>query len=261
MLNMKSLTLLAALILSAIGFAQPGTSFAKQTGTPQRSNRVMVVAVAHDTSVIGGGTSSSNILPPGIASVEPIAWITSEGNWVRLDCIDGKPQVCKKFDRTYLSQPHDYSVISADGHGTSVHVQRMELDHECFGMGGRGKFSVGAIRSGVVAAEKADLFSVGASAHRLPESDSAPMRKALAQAVGSKLDTTKELGVYEVDLDGHDLLIFQRAFRDWASKPEYAHPTRPNSKKCLPSALWTTANFGFFNGKRIQEMTTSRFSE
>jgi hypothetical protein len=215
MLNMKSLTLFAALIFSVTGFAQA----VDQNDTPERTERVMVVAVAHDASIIGGGISSSNFLAPGVASVEPIAWINAEGNWIRIDCTEGKPAACKKFDRTYLSQPHDYSVISADGQGTTVHVKRMDLDQECFGMGGRGKFSAGAIRSAAVAAESADLFSAGAPAHRLTESDAAPMRKALANAVGRKLDTTKELRVCSVNIEGHDLLIFQRAFQDWSSKP------------------------------------------
>jgi hypothetical protein len=223
MLSMKSLTLLAALIFSATGLAQT----VDQIDTPGRSEKVMVVAVAHDASVIRGGIGSSNFLAPGIASVEPIAWITAEGNWIQLDCTEGKPDACKKFDRTYLSQPHEYSVISADGQGTTVQVKRMGLDQECFGVHGRGKFNAGAIRSAAVAVESADLFSVGASAHRLTEPDSAPMRKALAGAVGRKLDTTKELRVYAVELEGHALLIFQRAFQDWSSKPAYATPNPP----------------------------------
>ncbi len=221
---MKSVTIPIALILSVTGLAQSTTGSADQTDTLLRSDRVMVVAVAHDSSVIGGGIGSSNFLPPGIAIVEPIAWINPKGSWIPLECTDGKPGICKRFDRTYLSQPHDYSVISGDGKGTAIHVQRMELDQECFGMSGRGRFSAGAIRSAAVAAEAADLFSIGPSAHRLPESDAAPIRKALAQTVGSKLDTTKELRVYGVNLDGHDLLIFQRAYQDWASKPDYAPP-------------------------------------
>lgn len=226
MLYMKSLAILAATILSAPGFAQSLTGPVDQTVAPVRSDRVMVVAVAHDDSVLGGGISSSNFLPPGTAGVEPIGWITTLGDWVQLDCTGDKPEACKKFDRTYLSRPHDFSVVSADGYNTTVHVQRMELDHECFGMSGAGRFSAGAIRSAAVAAEAADLFTVGASAHRLPESSASPMRKALAEAVGNKLDTIKEIRVYALNLDGHDLLVFQRAFQDWASKSEYAPPNK-----------------------------------
>jgi hypothetical protein len=209
--------------------------------TAKNSDQVMVVAVAHDASVIGGGISSSNFLPQGIASVEPIAWITAEGNWIKLECDDAKTQACKTFDHAYLSKPHDYSVISYDGHGN---VQRMELDQECFGMGGRGKFNAGAIRSAAVAAEEADLFSAGASAHRLSEPDAAQMREALAQAVGSKLDTTKELRVYTVNLDGHDLLVFQRAFQDWASKPEFAPTHSPEFEEVFA--------FGYMDGSKLR---------
>lgn len=224
---LKSLKLLAALTLSATGLTQVAKSSADQAGAPVGVDRVMVVAVAHDASVAGGGIGASSFLPSGIASVDPIGWITAEGKWIQLDCTDGKPMACRKFDRTYLSHPHDYSVISADGQGSTVHVQRMELDQECFGILGRGKFSAGAIRSASVAAESADLFSDGPSAHRLPESDATPLRGALARAVGGKLDTTKELRVYTVNLDGHNLLVFQRAYQDWADKPEYAPPNSP----------------------------------
>ena len=224
---MKSLAFLAVVILSILGIAQSTQGAIDQTDNPMSSDRVMIVAVAHDNSVIGGGISSSNFLPPGIAGVEPIAWITAGGNWVRLDCTDAKPDLCKKFDRAYLSRPHDYSVVSADGYGTAVRVQKMELDHECFGMGGRGGFRAGAIRSAAVAAETAALFTDGVSAHRLPDPEAAPVRKALAEAVGGKLDTTEELRVYAVSLDGRDLFVFQRAFQDWASKPEYAPPASP----------------------------------
>jgi hypothetical protein len=244
MLCMKSLTFLAALIFSVAGFAQSATTSVDQSHALGHREQVMVVAVAHDASVIGGGISSSNFLPPGIATVEPIAWITAEGNWIQLDCTDGKPEACKRLDRTYLSQPHDYSVISGDGFGTTVHVQRMKLDQDCFGIGGRGKFDVGAIHSAAVAAETADLFSAGAAAHRVPESDAVPMRKALAQAVGSKLDTTKDLRVYSVNLDGHDLLIFQRAFQDWASKPEYAPPHSPEFEEVFA--------LGYMDGSKLR---------
>jgi hypothetical protein len=247
MLNMKSsFTFLAVLIFSLTGFAQS----VDQAATPRQNERVMVVAVAHDSSVIGGGISSSNFLSPGIASVEPIAWITDQGNWIQLDCTDAKSDACKRFDRAYLSQPHSYSVISADGQGTTVQVKRMELDQECFGMVGRGKFNIGAIRSASVAAERADLFSFGSSAHRLTEIDAAPMRKALADAVGRKLDTTKELRVYAVNLEGQNLLVFQRAFQDWASKPAYAPPNSPNFKEVFALGSMDNGKFQILQWKK-----------
>lgn len=227
MFCMRFITFFGAAILSATGFAQSAINYADLTDSPATSERVMVLAVAHDDSVIGGGISGSNFLPPGIAGVEPIAWITADGSWVRLECRYDKPEACKKFERSYLSQPHDYSVVSGDGYGTAVHVRRMDLYHDCFGIAGRGGFSAGSIRSAAVAAETSGLFTVGGSAHRLPDSEAAPMRKALAEAVGNKLDTTKELRVYALNLDGHNLFVFQRAFQDWASKPEYAPPASP----------------------------------
>jgi len=116
-------------------------------------------------------------------------------------------------------------------------------------MAGKGKFSAGAIRAAAVAAERADLFSVGASEHRLAESDAAPMRKALAKAAGSKLDTTKELRVYAANLEGHDLLIFQRAFQDWSSKPRYSPPNMPEFEEVFAIGSMNNGKFRLLKWK------------
>jgi hypothetical protein len=132
----------------------------------------------------------------------------------------GESPGCKDFDRDYLSKPHDYTVVSADGLGATVHVNRMHLDDECFGIYGNGTFSGAYIRDAAVAAESADMFTAGPPARRLPASEAEPVRKALAAAVGSKLDTTKYLRVYAVPLEGQSLLVIQRTYEDFANRPE-----------------------------------------
>lgn len=187
---------------------------------------VMVVGVAHDNSIMGGGIGSSNFLPQGRVGVEPIAWITPAGDWKKISCVantgPGFSQACKEFDRNYLSKPHDYTVVSADGNGTVVHVNRMKLDDECFGIGGQGTFSGGPIRSAAVAAESEANFITGTSARRLPEQEAQPIRRAFAAVVGKKLDSTEELRIYSVEIEGRSLLVVQRAFQDYADKPKFA---------------------------------------
>ena len=188
---------------------------------------VMIVSVVHDSSITGGGNSSSNLLRPGEAQVDPIAWMTPEGQWIDIACSETKSAACRRFDRDYLSKPHTYTVVSADGKGTSVVVPRMTLDQECFGFGWRGSFPKGAIRRAAVGAESGELFVEGSTARPLLDAEGAPNRSAFARRMGSKLDSTKELRVYEFSLDGRKLIAIQRAFQDYADKPEYQAPNPP----------------------------------
>ena len=189
---------------------------------------VMVVGVAHDASVMGGGISSSAFEAPGKAGVQPIAWLTPSGEWKRILCDPNHPKECKKFDRDYLSKPHSYTVVSADGNGSVVYVERMTLDDECFGYGGQGIFSGGNIRYAAVAAESTGIFSAGNPAKRLPDQQAEPVRKALAATVGNKLDSTKELLVYSIEMEGQSFFVIQRAYQDYASKPGYTPNDSPN---------------------------------
>jgi len=100
----------------------------------------------------------------------------------------------------------------------------MSLDDECFGFGGDGTFPAGAIRNAAVAAETRDLFIDGPAARRVPESEAATVRAAFARRIGSKLDSMKELRVYAVNLEGHNLIAIQRSFQDYADKPQFKAP-------------------------------------
>jgi hypothetical protein len=157
---MKAARIVSPFILSAVLAAQSTAP----VSTPGPGD-VMIVGVAHDSSVMGGGIGSSNYLPEGKVAVQPIAWLTPGGEWKKLPCDDvgpsGYSSACKKLDRDYLSKPHDYSVVSADGLGATVHVSRMNLDHECFGIYGDGTFTGADIRYATVAAESGGIFTTG----------------------------------------------------------------------------------------------------
>jgi len=203
----------------------------------------MVVGVAHDDSVMGGGIGSSHLEALGKAGVEPIAWLTPAGEWKKISCDEGHSKECQKFNREYLSKPHSYIVVSADGNGATVHVERLSLDKECFGYGGQGTFSGGNIRYAAVAASLGEIFTKGDSARRLADHDAAPVRKALAATVGNKLDSTRELRVYSIRMEGQSLFVIQRAFQDYASKPEYEPPN--------PSTLDFILAIGTMKGGRF----------
>lgn len=201
--------------------ASTSQSQSPTTGTPVQESRVMIAGIAHDDSVMGGGISSGRAMAAGKANVEPIAWLTRSGRWIKINCTDTPSSDCKRFDRDYLSKPHSYSVVSADGNGVEVRVERMSLDRECFGYGGKGTFTEGSIRYAAVGAERTEFFAPGGAAHHLGEPEAELIRKALATAVGDKLDSTKELRVHSVNLEGQSLIVVQRAYQDYANKPEY----------------------------------------
>jgi hypothetical protein len=203
-------------VLTATLHSQPA-----EPAAASKAATVMVVGVTHDYSVMGGGISSGRTMAHGEVGVEPIAWLTASGKWLEIRCKDGRPEECKRFDREYLSKPHSYSVVSADGMGATVHVERMSLDDECFGFGGPGTFTGGVVRYATVAADTPDMFTNGNPARRLVGEGAERVRKALAIAVGDKLDSTEELRVYSVSLEGQALLVVQRAYQDYASKPEF----------------------------------------
>jgi hypothetical protein len=158
--------------------------------------------------------------------VGPIAWLSTSGEWKKIACDNDHPDECRKFNRDYLKKPHTYTVVSADGRGASVQVERMDLTpnddpDECFGYGGDGTYSGASIREAAVAASSTEFFTTGAPARRLTEPDAEPIRKAFAVAVGDKLDSIKELRIYTMRFEGRDMFAVQRAYQDYASKPEF----------------------------------------
>jgi hypothetical protein len=181
---------------------------------------VMVAAVSRNDSVLAGGISSGRLHAAGRVDVVPLAWLSPTGEWKEIACNENHQSECPQFERDYLKKPHTYTVVSADGIGAHVQVDEMPLDHECFGFGGQGSYSGGSISYAAIAASSPDVFTVGDSAKRLTNQDAEPVRKAFAATVGDKLDSTKELRIYSLRLEGHDLLAVQRAYQDYGSTPD-----------------------------------------
>ena len=201
----------------------------------------MIVAASHDNSVLQGGIGSGRSKPPGRVDVEPIAWLTPNGVWKRILCDENHPKECKRFKQEYLSKPHTYSVISADGRGATVNVVQMDLDKDCFGYGGEGTTSGASISYAAVAADSIEFFASGAPASRLTDTDAVPIRKALAATAREKLDSVKAIRVYSVELEGQHFFLVQRAFQDFVNRKDYD----PHEDLSLIFAVGTMGKGGF----------------
>jgi hypothetical protein len=186
------------------------------TATP--GSKVMLVAVSRDETMLTGGISSGKMLAPGKLGVEPLAWLTSAGEWKGFQCDEDNQEGCRRFEKEYLSKPHTYTVISADGRGATVKAAPTTLD-ECFGYTGNGTYSDASIGGTAIAADSTNIFTTGPSARRLTGKEIEPIRMALSKLVPTKLDSIEELRIYSLDLEGQDFFVVQRAFQDYASKP------------------------------------------
>jgi hypothetical protein len=189
---------------------------------PAEGTEVMLVAVSRNNAVLAGGIFTGTMLEPRRLSVEPLAWLTSAGQWRGFQC-DGKNQSgCRKFEKTYLSKPHTYTVVSADGRGATVQGAPTSLD-DCFGYTGSSTYSGASVSGTAIAASSAEMFTTGPSAKRIIGHDANSIRAALSSLVPAKLDSTKELRIYSLSLEGQDFYVVQRAFQDYASKAGYNH--------------------------------------
>lgn len=189
---------------------------------------IMLAAVSRDDSVLVGGISSSGMLAPGIVSVEPMVWLTTSGEWQKIDCFADNKKGCDKFEKTYLSKSHTYTVVSADGRGATVKAAPVTPD-ECSSYTGKGTYSGAPIRDTAIAASSTEMFTSGSSAKRLAAQDAEPIRKALSAFVPTMLDSVNDLRIYSLRLEGQDIYIVQRAFQDYASRPDY-DPQKDNLK-------------------------------
>ena len=85
----------------------------------------MLAAVSRNGAFVTGGIGPGRPSRLGHTYVEPIAYLTDSGKWESLPCGAGRegtqPKGCEQFGRQYLSKPHKYIVVSADGEGATVH--------------------------------------------------------------------------------------------------------------------------------------------
>lgn len=188
--------------------------------TPISDADVVLAAVSRDDGILAGGIGLGKRLASGKLDIEPLAKLSSSGEWKGFHCDGNYQDGCRKFEKEYLSKPHTYTVVSADGRGATVNAAPSRLD-ECFGYTGHGTYSGTSIGGAAIAASSAEMFTTGPSAKRLTDLEFTPISKALSDLVPSKLDSTEELRIYSVRLEGHSFFVIQRAFQDYGSKPGY----------------------------------------
>lgn len=203
-------------------FAFASIAFAQSpiTVQTQENRNVVLAAVSRDGSLLTGGIGTGKKHVSGVLDVEPLAMLSASGEWAGFNCDAEHESGCRKFEKDYLSKPHEYTIVSADGFGATVKAAPTRLD-ECYGYAGSGTYSGGSINSTALAASSTDVFTTGSPAHRLTLKESEPIRRALSTFVPSKFDSTEWLRIYTVQLEGQSFFVVQRAFQDYGDKPGY----------------------------------------
>lgn len=173
----------------------------------------MLAAVSRIDSMLSGGISSDKWTGRGTVVVEPLARLTSSGEWKSLACSAGKRNDCLKFAREYLNRPHSYTVVSSDGKGAVIHAAPTTLS-ECYDFSGPGTYSGASIARSAIAASSEGFFTDAAPPQRLGEEESAAALRAVRALIPSRLDSTQDLRLLSVHLEDHDMLVIERAFAD-----------------------------------------------
>lgn len=183
------------------------------------TTEIMIAAVSRDEYMLRGENFSRRWTREGTVAVEPLARLTPSGDWIGLPCsnhtedtADG-PKNCIAFARRYLSKRHTYTIISIDGNGAVVRAAPATLD-ACYGYTGTGTYSGGAIQRSAIAASSAKFFAESVPAHPLSERESAAEYKALKGLVPKRLDTREKLRLFGLNLEGHNMIVIQRAYVD-----------------------------------------------
>jgi hypothetical protein len=219
--GVRSLLLLAALL--------PARAIAQDKPAPAPSSaqdEVILAAVSREDSMLSGGIGGSIHSKRGSIHVEPLARLTAAGVWKRLPCetdLFGKRSAaCANFLRDYLGKPHNYTVVSAEGQGVTVHALPNALD-ECGAFAaGNGTYTGGTIAHSAIAAPSTQLFNGGEALRELTAADKGLVRNVLATLASKKLDSTGHLRYFSLTLEGQPLIVVQRSFEDSDPQPESA---------------------------------------
>ena len=209
------LALAWALFPSAMGFAAPRGQAGMQ------SPGIMLAAVSRDDAVLSGGISTGIRTPDGIADVEPIAWLTPSGAWQDLPCnyhwlTDADISRCRQFASAYLSQSHQYAVVSADGYGATIHAPPSSLN-DCYAFAARGVYSGPSILRTTLAASDPAAFLSSPPLKPVEGIAYTQVLTAFAAASPVHLNTLAGIRLYQVHWGGRSLIVVERYFTDFAS--------------------------------------------
>jgi hypothetical protein len=186
--------------------------------TSSHDSGVMLAAVSLDARMLGMGSGKENA--KGAAFVEPLARLTSSGEWQSLPCFadrDGKryaanqQEACSKFEREYLSKPHTYTVVSADGRGAKVNAPLATLT-ECSGYTEKEHIPVQILPLLQLQPVPLISFPIAQPRSLFPTQKPSLCSKHLLRFVSGGLDSTLHLKVFSLRLEGQDLTIVQRSY-------------------------------------------------
>ncbi|HMD77658.1 MAG TPA: hypothetical protein VKG86_09815 [Terracidiphilus sp.] len=180
---------------------------------------VMLAAVSRNQYMFTGGIGPDKWTGKGTVEVEPLGYITESGEWKALPCSKDWLKTCPKFAREYLSKPHTYTVVSADGQGAMIQSAPTTLS-ECHFYNGPGTYTGASIANSAIAASSTDLFAEAAPLLLLSGGEARPIRDALSRLVPQKLDSIHRLRIFTLRLEGQELLAVQRSYSDIATAPE-----------------------------------------
>lgn len=186
---------------------------------PSEDTDVLLVAVSRDNYMLSGGFGPSKWTGAGTVYVEPMARLTPSGDWQDIPCGIKQEESpaglrgCRKYAREYLSKPHTYLVVSADGMGVVVHAAPSALS-ECFDYSGTGTYSGDSIASSAIASDSSELFSDSEPVHQLTPEEAKPIRRALTAYTSKKFDSTLYLRYFSLKLEGQELIVVQRNYTD-----------------------------------------------
>jgi hypothetical protein len=179
--------------------------------------KVMLAAISRDGGLLSGGIGPYRKSKSGHAFVEPIAYLSESGKWESLPCGAGRdtkqPKGCELFGKEYLSKPHAYTVVSADGEGAVVNAMPTKLD-ECLDYTADGTYSGASITRSAIAASNPDLFSHVDAPILLQRDAAEPVYQALTALVPKRLDSAKRLKAISLRLNDQDLIVVKREFSD-----------------------------------------------
>jgi hypothetical protein len=186
-----------------------------QSGLPREAHGgdVMLAAATRDTSMLSGGMGGSDWTNRGTINVVPLALLSSSGEWKSLPCKPGSGDGCRKFEQEYLKEPHDYTVVSADGRGAQVHAQPTALS-ECFGYSGPASYTGRGVSRSAVAVGTVTPFANPAVPHILNGREATKLLKALGSLIPGRLDSTTGLRIVRVGLGGADVFVAERSFSE-----------------------------------------------
>jgi hypothetical protein len=182
-------------------------------------SQVMLAAVSRDSALVGGGIGLGRQLKQGHVFVEPIAYLSESGKWQQLPCQadrDGTPfpRNCEQFGKKYLSKPHTYTVVSAEGEGSVVSAKPAVLTERRF-YTADGTYSGAAIKKSAIAASNPEIFLPIDAPKVLQPEATKPLLRAVTALIPKRLDSTKGLKVIAFRLENRDLFVIKREFGDW----------------------------------------------